>query len=59
MAYRCVLAPSLECDGCEECKEYDENRYIDKIDKSEAEYDWYKEEQYMESIEREDCYDNI
>lgn len=51
MAYRCVLAPSKECDGCEECKEYDESEYINKL---ETEYDWYKEEQYLESIESEE-----
>ena len=54
MAYRCVLAPSFECDGCEECREYDEEAYTDRIDKAEAEYDWKKEEQYMRYLEREE-----
>ena len=47
MAYTCVLAPSRECDGCQECEQnnnrpdpwdmdYDEDedycRYVDKED---------------------------
>ena len=55
MAYRCVLAPSQECDGCEECKEYIPDReYRRRWERYEAEYDYYREEELLKSLERED-----
>lgn len=54
MAYTCVLAPSIECDGCGEC---DERRKSDeeqmRWDRYEAEYDYYKEEEYLKGSEEE------
>ena len=51
MAYTCVLAPSHECDGCQECEE-NENKYDPRWD---CEYD--HDEDYVRSIEREGNYD--
>jgi len=30
MAYMCVLAPSRECDGCEECEDRRQDDYEDE-----------------------------
>ena len=47
MAYRCVLAPSQECDGCQECEK--EERPNPRWDK---EYD--RDEELIRYIEREE-----
>lgn len=47
MAYRCVLAPSLECDGCGECEQEA------KPDKRwDCEYD--NDEEYCRFCEKEE-----
>ena len=48
MAYMCVLAPSHECDGCQEC-ESTKRKYDPRWD---AEYD--NDEAYTRYIEREE-----
>ena len=50
MAYMCVLRPSNECDGCEECEEERTDSWL--WDKYEEEYDYYKEEEYLREEER-------
>lgn len=50
MAYTCVLAPSRECDGCEECESI--TRY-DRWD-DDSEYDRYKDKEYIREEERHD-----
>ena len=53
MAYMCVLAPSHECDGCEECMEYQPDKeYMRRWEKAEAEYDYYREEEFIREAER-------
>ena len=59
MAYMCVLAPSCECDGCEECKEYNEPEYYNKQLRDEYEADYKREEDYIRFLEREDRNGNI
>ena len=41
MAYTCVLAPSHECDGCQECEQ--NNRQYDPRWDSEYNSDYYAE----------------
>ena len=48
MAYRCVLAPSQECDGCQECEE-NKTQYDPRWD---CEYD--RDEELIRYIEREE-----
>ena len=48
----CVLAPSKECDGCEECEEERKSSRDLLWDKQEDEYDYYKEEAYISYLER-------
>ena len=53
MAYMCVLAPSVECDGCEECMEHlPDKEYMRRWEKQEEEYDSYKEEMWIREEER-------
>ena len=60
MAYRCIMAPSHECDGCMECKEYDEyrdefeDRFLDEDPTHDA--DAWKEECYIRELERSEAY---
>lgn len=51
MAYMCVLAPSHECDGCQECEEKRMTKEEWLWNKQEAEYDSYRDESYLRSIE--------
>ena len=48
MAYTCVLAPSLECDGCQEC-EQDKRQYDPRWD---CEYD--NDEECLRKEEHDD-----
>ena len=48
MAYMCVLAPSHECDGCQECEEHEE-----EYDNSDFERDYERDEAYISYLERE------
>ena len=48
MAYTCVLAPSLECDGCQEC-EQDKRHYDPRWD---CEYD--NDEECLRKEEHDD-----
>jgi len=55
MAYMCVLAPSRECDGCEECKEYiPDEEYRRRWEKAEADYDSYRDEMFIREMEAQD-----
>lgn len=49
MAYMCVLAPSRECDGCQECEEHEE-----EYDNSDFEYEHERDEAYIRFLEKED-----
>ena len=48
MAYMCVLAPSQECDGCQECEEQKQ-----EYDNSDFERDYERDEAYISYLERE------
>ena len=52
MAYTCVLAPSHECDGCQECEET-KTQYDRRWD---CEYD--NDEEYCRYLEKEENYDS-
>ena len=49
MAYMCVLAPSRECDGCQECEEHEE-----EYDNSDFDRDYERDEAYIRFLEKED-----
>ena len=51
MAYTCVLAPSHECDGCQECEQTND-KYDPRWDR---EYD--NDEEYCRYLEKEESYD--
>lgn len=48
----CVLRPSCECDGCEECEEERKDKKDWLLEKQEAEYDYYRDEEYISYLER-------
>lgn len=52
MAYMCVLRPSHECDGCEECEEERKDKQNWLWEKQEEEYDYYRDEEYISYLER-------
>ena len=47
MAYTCVLAPSHECDGCQECEQ---------VNNRPDPWDYDEDEDYCRYVEREDAY---
>ena len=55
MAYTCVLAPSYECDGCQECEDIRKSKEQQRWEKCEAEYDYYRDEAYIREEEQYDC----
>ena len=50
MAYTCVLAPSHECDGCQEC----EDRKTE--DDWDGDFDRKRDDAYLRYLEREEDY---
>ena len=52
MAYMCVLRPSCECDGCEECEEERKSKEQWLWEKQEEEYDNYRDMEYERYLER-------
>lgn len=48
MAYTCVLAPSRECDGCQECENEHKSRADWLWEKQEAEYDGRRDDMYLD-----------
>ena len=47
MAYMCVLAPSMECNGCGTCQEDREIEY----DNSDFEYEYARDDEYIREQE--------
>lgn len=54
MAYTCVLAPSHECDGCQDCEDIRKSKEQQRWDKYEAEYNYYRDEAYIREEEQHD-----
>ena len=54
MAYTCVLAPSHECDGCQECENEHKSKAEWLWEKQEAEYDSRRD---SELLRKEESYD--
>lgn len=52
MAYMCVLAPSCECDGCQEC----EDIQINTDDDWDGDYDKWRDDQLLDHLERREDY---
>lgn len=52
MAYMCVLAPSHECDGCQECE--DKQNYEE--DDWDGDYDKWRDDQLLNHLERREDY---
>ena len=52
MAYMCVLAPSHECDGCQECEQGHNDKYDDHDELSEeiAREEWILGKYYGEGL---------